>query len=328
MGRWLLVLTLIGVTSIASAQSGQSMDLAAATDNAAVIAKRAEHRVARLVVNRAALARRYQDELDAIDRLKKQRASWHHDRELRDSLSASAETANQLSAASHDLEKASTALASARRAYLAAIEVERTAGAVPLRAMQLDRARGLLEPQVKDAPRRIVLPDLEVDPLADPEELDQRVVELRDSEEELTRQLAGLDAQATELEHLALLRKQHDRAGYLIDRDDDQPHRNTMQKSNDVGVTSEEGVSAGGSHLPTSMGSASPGADNYVPIVLADVIDASTIKSFTAAQVSGDPTQRAEAAHKARDAVATRLEQVRKRRTEIEARAKQLRNKH
>lgn len=327
MVRWLLVLTFLVVSSIASAQSGQSMQLAASTDSAATTAKDAEHRVAQLALNRAALAQRYQDELEAIDRLKKQRASWHHDRELRDSLSTSADTANQLGTATRELEKASAILVSARRAYLAAIEAELNAGSVPLRALQLDRARGVLEPQVKDAPRRIVFPDLEVDPLADPEELDQRAAELRASEDELNRQLAGLDAQASELEHLALLRKQHDRAGYLLDRDDDQPHRNTTQKPSDGSSLSDEGASSGGVlHLPTSPGT-TPSLDSYVPIVLADVIDASTIKSFAAAQLSGDPTQRAEAAHKARDAVAMRLEQVRKRRTEIEARSKQLRSK-
>jgi hypothetical protein len=304
------------------------MQLAASTDSASATAKDAEHRVAQLALNRAALAQRYQDELEAIDRLKKQRASWHHDRELRDSLSTSADTANQLGAATRELEKASAILVSARRAYLVAIEAELNAGAVPLRALQLDRARGVLEPQVKDAPRRIVFPDLEVDPLADPEELDQRAAELRASEDELNRQLAGLDAQASELEHLALLRKQHDRAGYLLDRDDDQPHRNTTQKPSDGGAAADDGASSGGVlHLPTSSGAVAPGLDTYVPIVLADVIDASTIKSFAAAQLSGDPTQRAEAAHKARDAVAMRLEQVRKRRTEIEARSKQLRSK-
>ena len=324
MSRWLFVLTLLVVSSTASAEPSHSTDLAAATDNAATTAKDAEYRVARLSVNRAALAQRYQDELDAIDRLKKQRASWHHDRELRDSLSNPAETANQLGAVTHELEKASAMLASARRAYLAAVEAERNAGAIPLRALQLDRVRGMLGPQVKDMPRRIVLPDLEVDPLADPEELDQRAAELRASEDELNRQLAGLAAQAAELDRLALLRKQHDRAGDLVNRDDDQPLRNTARRSSDGG---DEATSGSGNYVPMAPGATPLTFDNYVTVVLADVVDASTIKSSVDAQLSGDPTQRAEAAHKAHDAVAKRLEQVRRRRTEIEARSRQLRSK-
>jgi len=45
------------------------------------------------------------------------------------------------------------------------------------------------------------------------------------------------------------------------------------------------------------------------------------------AQRSGDPKQRAEAAARARDAVAKRLELLKKKRAMIEARAKQLRSK-
>jgi hypothetical protein len=195
-----------------------------------------------------------------------------------------------------------------------AIDAELNAGPVPSRALQLDHAKGALAPLVKDAPRRIVFPDLDVDPLADPEELDQRVVELRATEEELNRQLAGLDAQATELEHLASLRKEHDRAGDLLNRDDDQVRRNTTHKAID-----EDGTGKG--PIPSTGGVT--GFDNS--IVLADVIDASTIKSLAAAQSSGDPAQRAEAARKTHTAVAARVEQVRKKRTEIESRAKQLR---
>lgn len=320
--RRLLILTLLVVSSTASAQSGQSTHLSAATDNAEAAAKDAEHRVAQLALQRAGLAKRYQDELDAIDRLKTQRASWRHGRELRASLSSSAETANQLGAATHEFEKANASFSSARRAYLAAIDAECSAGVAPLRAAQLDRARALIGPQVKVPLRPIVFPDLEVDPLADPEELDQRAVELRASEDALNRQLAGLEAQAVELEHLALLRKQHDRAGYLIDRDDDQPRRSTAQKSNNVGL--DDGGASGGP-LPDSPGW-SP-FENSLTIILSNVIDASTINLFAAAQRSGDPAQRAVAAHQAHAAVAKRLDQVRKKRLEIEAHAKQLRGK-
>lgn len=327
MVRWLLILTLSVVSVRVSAQADQVVNLATVTDRAATTVKDAAHHVAQVAHHRAALAKRYQDELDALDRLKKQRASWHRDRELRDKLSSSAETANQLSAATRELENANAGLVSARRSYLVANDAERNAGAVPTRALQLDRARGMLGPLVKEAPRRIVVPDLEVDPLADPEELDQRAAELRASEEDLNRQLVGLETQASELEHLALLRKQHDRAGYLIDRDDDQPHRNTTHKTTEVGSALDDGGPSmvDPSHLPASGGAPSSSFENYVPIVLADVIDATTISLFAAAQLSGDPAQRAEAAHKAHDVVAKWLEQVKRKRMEIEARSKQLR---
>ncbi|HEU4727869.1 MAG TPA: hypothetical protein VFT22_08280 [Kofleriaceae bacterium] len=314
----------------ASPPSPSPAALGGATNQAAAAVKAADHRVAQLVAFRASLKKRYRDELDAIDRLKNQRASWRRDRELRDSMSSSLDTANQLSAADREIEKANAALVAAERVQLAAIEAELAADPPALRAAQLGRARSALLSQLRDAPHRIVIPDLEIDPLADPEELDQHAAELRASEAELGRQLTGLDTEATELERMAALRKQHSRAGDLFNRDDDQPHRGAIRKAGEVAPPDEVGVDP--THLPTSAGGGPVGAlpssfESNVPTILAEVIDASTINSFAAAQRSGDPAQRAEAAHKARDAVARRLEQVRKKRAEFEARARELRAK-
>jgi hypothetical protein len=325
MTRWLIVLTLsvAGATAsgqrpVPSIQAGEPALPTTTTDALAAAARAAERIVERYGVRQRQLGKQYQDELEAIDRLKNQRPSWRRDRELRDSLSASLETANQLSTATRDLEHARIDLARKRRAYLDAIDAELSTGGAMVRAIQLKRARALLAPQVKDAPRHIVLPDLEVDPLADPEELDQRSAELRESEDELTHQLAALAAQAAELDRLAQLRKQHDRAGDLVTRDDDLPHRGAAHKVTDATDEVTQG------NTPASPPVA---PDSYVPIVLSEVIDASTMSSLAAAQHSGDPAQRAEAARRAHDLVARRLDEVRKRRAEIEARAHALRSK-
>jgi DNA repair exonuclease SbcCD ATPase subunit len=315
------------VSSAALAQStlqGRPAAVSVAmTDTAEAKTTTAERRVAQLAAQRSVLAKRYQDELDAIDRLKKQRASWRRDRDLRDSLSSSLETANQLTSTTRELDEAQQTLATARRAYLAAIDSELGSAPVAARRANLEHARRQLTPQLADAPRRIVLPDLDIDPLADPEELDQRAAELRATEDELSRQATGLSAQAKELEHLAQLRKQHERAGDLFSRDDDQPQRGAVRKSSE---TVDDPVGLDSPHSPAvpSGGSASS-FESFVPVVLAEVIDASTIDTFAAAERSGDPLQRAEAAHKAHDAVARRIDQVRKKRSEIEARARQLR---
>jgi hypothetical protein len=324
MRRWLLVLAIAVASSTASAEPRPAVASLAVTATTETAVRSAEQLVVHLAAKREALAQRYQDELGQIDRLKNQRASWRRDRELRDSLSESLETANQLSAATRELARARGDLESARRAYLAAIDAELTAGAPPARAQLLTRARAQLVPQVKDAPRRIIIPDFEVDPLADPEELEQRAAELRASEEDLGRQFAGLKAQATELDHLALLRKQHERAGDLFNRDDDEPHHNTARPSSEPGGSPDEG---GGAGKPSAPGGASGSFESMAPIVLADVINASTLLSLEAAQRSGDPAQRAEAARRAGDEVARRIGEVRKRRLEIEARARQLRVK-
>src|SRR5215831_6510243 len=228
MTRWLLVLAVTVASSTVSAEpstgSRPAQPPSAATAVAESSAKVAERQVVKAAMDRANLAKRYKDELERIDRLKNQRASWRRDRELRDNLSDSLETANQLSVATRELESAKIALEKARQSYLAAIDAELAAGATPARAQQLAQTRAQLAPQVNVAPRRIVIPDFEIDPLADPEELEQRAAELRAAEDELGRQLAGLQAQAEELDHLAVLRRQHDRAGDLFNRDDAEPH--------------------------------------------------------------------------------------------------------
>ena len=124
MSRWWLVLVIAVASSTASAEPRQAPASLAVTVTTETAMRSAEQLVARLAAKREALAGRYQDQLGQIDRLKNQRASWRRDRELRDSLSESLETANQLSAATRELGQARTSLESARRAYLAAIETQ------------------------------------------------------------------------------------------------------------------------------------------------------------------------------------------------------------
>ena len=328
MSRWALVLAVMVASATASADPRPVLQPLAATASAEAATRAAERQVVQLTTSHAALEQRYQDQLAQIDRLKNQRASWRRDRELRASLSESLETANLLSAATRELEKAKGNLESARRAYLLAIDSELGAGAAPLRVQALVRAKAQLVPQLKDVPRRIVIPDFAIDPLADPEELDQRAAELRAAEVDLARQLAGLKAQAVELDHLVVLRKQHERAGEVFNRDDDEPRHNTAGRSaSEPGVDEGVGTAGGRPNAPPG-GTPPPSFENFVPIVLADVIDASTINSLEAAQRSGDPAQRAEASHLAGDAVSRRLAEIKKRRLEIEERARLLRAKH
>lgn len=326
MSRWALVLAVMVASATVSAEPRPAAPPMAATAGAETATRTAERQVQQLTTSRAQLAQRYQDQLTQIDRLKNQRASWRRDRELRDRLSESLETANLLSAATRELERAKTNLESARRAYLLAIDSELGGTASPARVQHLVRAKAQLAPQLRDVPRRIVIPDFDVDPLADPEELDQRAAELRAAEVDLARQLAGLKAQAAELDHLVLLRKQHERAGELFNRDDDEPRHNTVRGGSEGTVDDSGGTGAGRPNAPPTT--SAPNFENFVPIVLADVIDASTINSLEAAQRSGDPAQRAEASHLAGDAVGKRLAEIKKRRLEIEERARLLRAKH
>lgn len=288
----------------------------------------AERRLAQVATYRNQLAGRYDVELRRIDQLKKQRASWRRDRELRDQLSASLETANQLKAATAELKRANDQLVAARRALVAAIDRELSLGPTAPRRAQLAKARAAVAPAGNRTPNRIVLPDTKIDPLADPEELDLQAAALRDTEAELARQVTGLEVQAKELERIVAIRKQHDRASEIARREDDTPRRGSTPN----GSAKTAGASDVEDSAPAP--SADPGGrgegvgtmfESDATVVLAEVVDPSTIDSLHRASRSGDPAQRALAAKKARDAVAARLEQLRQKRAQIEARARQLR---
>ncbi|HEY6036905.1 MAG TPA: hypothetical protein VIV58_21650 [Kofleriaceae bacterium] len=302
-----------------------------------------EQNVGRLAAQRTAVAQRYQDQLGAVDRLKKQKASWRRDRELRQTLADSADTANQLSALNNQLATATRALAQDRKDLVAAIDREKPAAVGP-RGAELDKLRAQVTATLGPPAKKIVMPDAEVDPLADPEELEQQAQAIAETEKQLANQVAGLDAQAAELAHVADLRKHNERAKDLMLAEDDQPHRNVQRSSGGDrgdsltpsngtggGATSTGGAGQGGTGGDSGgnfNNGGSAGFETEATYVLGEVIDRTTIDGLTRAQRSGDPAKRAEAARSARDAVKLRLDQLAKKRAQIEARAKQLRAKH
>jgi len=203
-----------------------------------------------------------------------------------------------------------------------------------------------------------VIPDAEIDPLADPEELEKQAAAIAAAEKQLEQSRSNLDKQHTDLVALANIRSAHERAGELSTRDDDQPHRNAPRGGGrEVGATAPQNSgddSTAGSPSPgngAGMGSGSSGEtggtggggtsttggdlfdgtktptsfESSAAVALGDVIDRTTIDGMLRAQRSGDPKQRAEAAAQARDAVEKRLELLKKKRAMIEARAKALR---
>ena len=290
-----------------------------------------EQKVAQVGTQRGSVAQRYQDQLATVDRLKKQKASWRRDRELRESLADSADTANQLASLNTQLATATRALIQARKDLVAAIDREQPTATGP-RVAELAGLRARIIATLGPTPKKIVLPDAEVDPLADPEELDQQAQVIAETEKQLANQVAGLESQADELAHVADLRKHNERAKDLMLSEDDQPHRNVQHSTggreavNDSAATPPQG--AGGAQGDSGGTFTSGGGSSFeteATFVLGEVIDRSTIDGLTRAQRSGDPAKRAEAARHARDAVAQRLDQLKKKRAQIEQRAKLLR---
>lgn len=304
--------------------------------------------------NRTVLGARYEAELRTIDRLKKQRGSWRRDRQLREALAGSLETAKQLEAATAEQKRAVARQEKAKQRTLTAVAAELAQpSSDSARTARLARERSRLTP-APPAPRKIVIPDLQIDPLADPEELEQQAAAIRQSEDALAVQVASLDQRATRLDQVAELRRQHKRAGDLTDREEGQTRRGTFTNNRERygGVDAEEdpGPPANGSgagHPPVEPGPTTPPPEQPGPeiredqllaptqaemvalaessTVLGDVIDAVAIESLRKAQASNDPAVRAAAAKRARDAASAKLEQLRKHRAAIEARARGLR---
>jgi len=334
--RVLRILCLVAVVASTTAWADPS-----ATDKAAAAETAAEQRAGQLAGQRGQLNARYQDELASIDRLKKQRASWRRDRELNTAQADAKDTADKLAALDKQIAIAQQTVAAARTTVVRAIDAELPTATGP-RAQVLTRLRAQLAPP--KVVKKIVIPDANIDPLADPDELEHQAAALRESEDALAKQVKNLESQSAELEHVAEIRKQHERAGDLAMREDDQPQR-TAQTSASKGLadgagspppqagasspgggsTSTGGNGAGGD---TFVGADRSGYESEASVVLGEVIDRSTIEGMMRASKSGDPAQRAKAAKAARDAVAARLQQLEKQRAAIEARAKALRTQH
>ncbi len=340
MTRWVIALVLAMAPAMAWAQSAPAtpttstpaQQASTATQKALTAAANATKLVSEKSSAQAALKARYDGELKVVDRLKQQRASWRRDRELRSQLATATETAKELAALDKELAAAKTKLAVAKKQLVAAIDAELTAGASNARAQQLAKIRSQYAPAARKV-KKIVLPETEIDPLADPEELDQQALALKEAEAELGRQVKQLEAQAAELERRAGLRKEHDRTKEVANRDDDLPRRGN------TGSSSGGGREAADDQQPTAGpedANGGPPADPATPqsesfnesdvrVELAEVVDATTMESLDRAQRSGDPATRAKAAKAAKESVAKQLERLKKKRQEIEARAKQLR---
>jgi uncharacterized membrane protein YgcG len=343
---WLVCLLLVASPTAWAQPAQPAASPGPSVEKLQVSLRGVEQKLAQLTAQRSQLRRRYDEQLSAIDRLKKQRASWRRDRELNRAQADANDTAKRLTALDRSVRVAQQQLGSARRAAVAAIDRELAAGVSGPRAVQLGKLRVLLAPPAP-APKKIVIPNGEIDPLADPEELERQAAAIAAVEKQLEAQRIGLDQQHNDLELVAELRSAHERAGELSTRDDDQPHRSAPRSSgrgdeaatagapqDDSAGGAGSGAGGGGSDPGTGGGGGSFGGDkpsgltsfeSSAAIALGEAIDKTAIEGMLRASRSGDPKQRAEAARRARDAVAKRLAELRRQRALIEARARQLR---
>ncbi len=321
MRSWLIALFVTVACATAWAQSSPLADTTTRAWNASAVA---EGTLSSTSKAWSTINVKFRAELDAAQRLKNSPKSWRRDRELRAKLADAEALGRQLESASADVRRATEQLAAARRTLIAAIDAELASNPGASRKTQLDSARAQVLPKTKRV-ARIVLPDMQIDPLADPEELDQQAKAIAVAEAELANQLKGLEGQAKELDRIAVLRKQHDRSNEMDRRDD-----NSARK----GGTPGTGRGAGGTDAEASNSPAPP-TDTGRPdvstfemdatVTLAEIVDPSTIEELNRAQRSNDPSKRAAAAKLTQDAVKKKLQQLRDKRKAVEDRAATLR---
>jgi hypothetical protein len=214
-----------------------------------------------------------------------------------------------------------------RRALVAAIDRELAAGSEPGRRGKLVAAR-------RDAARalhhdkKIVLPDDTIDPLADPEELEDQAALIAQSEKDLAREIQLLTERASRYRHMEKLRQQRARAAEA-GRWDDSRSRRPSGRSGDR-QTGGAGTleDADGDAPPASVDDPgfNAGVDYSDPtVVLVEVVDTDTLDALRSAQSSTDLTVKAKAAERASREVQGQLERLRRQRLLIEKRAAELR---
>jgi hypothetical protein len=317
---WLVVVVLaLGAGAAVAQPAGggkapTAAQLAAATDAAqAALAAHARER-ATLIAKKATVDTRYQSEKAAIDRLKQQRKSWRRERQLQDAQAKALDTAKELTGLTSKIAALDASIAADKRAVVKAIDAELPGLPAGARKQQLATSRAAVAPRAPAKAHKIVVPDAEIDPLADPEELDQQAAAIRASERELAKQIEALDVQTARLLKAADLRKAHDRAGDLASRDDDQPRRGAAGNGRGTTLGQNDDPADGLSGGPED--NEAPPAEGFegdeTAVVLSDVIDPATGDLLRRAGRASDPAAKADAAKRARDEVAARLEALKK----------------
>ena len=189
----------------------ESSKARARTENAANRLRQNSAILGQRRAEKAGLQAKYKAELDALDRVKKQRRSWRRDRQLRAAYAQSQATAKSLALMDRVIAELSARVISNRQTLGRAIDAELIV-ADARRSGILRRTKRALVASTSRNARKIVLPDERIDPLASPAELEEQAAILAQSEKELERQVAELADRAQRYDHMEKLRRQRTRA--------------------------------------------------------------------------------------------------------------------
>lgn len=309
------------------------------TDRAILTVRASVEERRRLVADKAAMAARYEAELQEIDRLKQRRASWRRDNAIKTKKRESQATGLELAKLDRRIRQLDVRLRKERAALVRAIDRElRDATATAARRNDLVKMRRVTR-RALQRNKKIVLPDYTIDPLADPEELEYQAERIAQTEKELTRELALLGKRAERFRKMAKLDQKRRRAREAGKWDDNRPRRTSLSTSlaggrdtgaygESDGLQNEDGASPAPSDDadPAEPGALGAGDDYADPsVVLVDVVDSETLDVLRNAELSGNLLVKAKATERAHVKVREQLERLAKLRKQVEMRAKKLR---
>jgi hypothetical protein len=321
---WLLILA----GAIALLASMRVAGAAEADDRLAKVTQLMQART-KTELGRQALAHTYADRTAAIAKLKSQPSSWSRDRKLQELLRESQDMATTLDKEDAGVRALDAQIADEEKAAIASIDTELAAQPDATRADLLGKARAGLVADLSGPDHAIVIPDENIDPLDDPEDLDFKAQSLVEIEKRLDAEDTRLAARAAYYQKQVKLADARNRAEDDVFHDD-QPRRKTQATADHTGGAQNpafnDATDGPGTGSLTGVPSVSGKEDSADPsLVLANVVDPSTLDDLRRAQASSDPAARAEAAERARAALEARLARVHQHRVEMEERAKALR---
>lgn len=320
----------------------QASGARALTDRASARLESAQRRQRSLQVQMATLRRKYNKQLSEVDRLKRARASWRRDRLLREQKARSQKTALALRGLERKLRTRRSSVSRERKALAQAIDRELSLGPSRSRREELRKMLGKVRSGLKEAPKRIAMPELELDELADPEELVEQIRLIERAEARLAEEEASLQRREKYYAHMDALRSKRRRADALGAFEDDNVRRTTGRVGSEkngraAGEEDAEQSPDGASGLSEPSADPAPGAPSdgadlqdsgggfrASSIVLADVLDAGTQSALRRAQRSSSPRTKAQAAKQARRQVSERLRRLRASKARIRRHLKRL----
>ena len=309
---------------------------------------------------RAALDKKFHAALAEVDALKRRRSSWDNDRKLDGKQREAQALGKALAGKVAQLAALDRTLIERRRALVGAINAELAAGVTdPVRRGKLERQRTAAQRGLPETTRKLKVPDDRIDPLDDPEDLDDKAKRLAAGEASLLAEIRRMDHRAHVLNQVAVLEKSRQRAGEDLFQDSQKGRRTAYAAGGSTktgtggdrgAVGDQEAGGGGGAAAPPPGGAGAPapgegfGSDSPDPasptvagaedssggadpsVAYADVVDAGTIEALRLAERSTDPAVKAKAAERAKRDLEQRLAKLRARRLEMERRARTLRS--